>query len=133
MSDQVCEHCGSKTGKVLSGISKKNGRPWRGFKCSDCDAMTWLRDETSPGQPRGNQDKGHRAPARRLPPSASLPASAHIPDPNIKLDECIRRLKAVEELIRTLYQKMDMGEPPEVHVGTPLPEDRVVPESDIPY
>jgi hypothetical protein len=44
--------CGSQDGEYKSGISKKTGRPWKGWKCSGCSEMTFLRDNA---QPSSNQ------------------------------------------------------------------------------
>jgi len=38
----VCSKCGSET-KMLSGISKKNGKPWTGFKCQACGNMDFQK------------------------------------------------------------------------------------------
>ena len=58
-----CEQCGSESGREQSGISKKNGKPWRGWRCDDCDSMTWLAADGgsnggSDGVVRGNAQGG---------------------------------------------------------------------------
>lgn len=39
-----CSKCQCQDGEYKSGISKKNGKPWRGWKCSSCGEMTFLKD-----------------------------------------------------------------------------------------
>ena len=39
--------CGSTNGAIKSGVSKKNGRPWKAFKCNDCGEMNWLDANTT--------------------------------------------------------------------------------------
>lgn len=34
--------CGSQDGEYKSGISKKNGKPWKGWKCKQCDQMQFM-------------------------------------------------------------------------------------------
>ena len=58
-----CEQCGSESGREQSGVSKKNGKPWRGWRCDDCDGMTWLASDGgakggSDGVVRGNAQGG---------------------------------------------------------------------------
>lgn len=38
--------CGSQDGEYRQGVSKKNNKPWRGWKCSQCGEMQFLRSET---------------------------------------------------------------------------------------
>lgn len=47
-----CSKCGSESGQYKSGISKKTGRPWKGWKCSSCNEMTFLKAENAPGVPQ---------------------------------------------------------------------------------
>lgn len=37
----VCSKCGGSVGELKSGISKKNNRPWAGWKCQ-CGEMTFM-------------------------------------------------------------------------------------------
>ena len=38
-----CLKCGSQSRTFKEGISKKNNRPWRGYKCDDCGDMVFLK------------------------------------------------------------------------------------------
>ena len=40
-----CKACGSDVGEVRSGFSKKNNKPWKGFKCGECGEMTFMKTE----------------------------------------------------------------------------------------
>lgn len=37
-----CSKCGSQSTTFKEGISKKNGKPWKGYKCDDCGDMVFL-------------------------------------------------------------------------------------------
>jgi len=45
-----CKACGSQNGEARSGISKKTGKPWSGWKCFDCDEMSFTNSKSSGGQ-----------------------------------------------------------------------------------
>ena len=49
----TCSVCGGDT-KMLSGISKKNGKPWTGFKCLDqaCNNMDFQKSNQNISQTR---------------------------------------------------------------------------------
>jgi hypothetical protein len=38
--------CGSQSGEYKSGVSSKTGKPYKGWKCSACNLMTWIKDQT---------------------------------------------------------------------------------------
>lgn len=44
-----CSKCGSDNVVMKSGISQKSGKPWKGFKCQDCDNMDFVRTQQSQG------------------------------------------------------------------------------------
>lgn len=62
-SNKKCSKCGSPNMEYKEGISKKNGRPWSGFKCSDCLNLDFnpSRPKTgsynAPGQVQSNKDE----------------------------------------------------------------------------
>lgn len=39
---QDCKKCGGAT-ELREGISKKNGKPWKGYKCSQCGEMEFVK------------------------------------------------------------------------------------------
>ena len=41
--------CGSQDGEYKSGVSKKNGKPYRGWKCNQCGDMQFLKTNGSGG------------------------------------------------------------------------------------
>jgi len=43
-----CKSCGSQDGEYKNGVSKKNGRPWKGWKCSQCGEMIFVNDPIAP-------------------------------------------------------------------------------------
>lgn len=47
-----CSKCGSENQEFRKGVSKKNGKPWSGLKCLDCDNMDFVRQNTSPKPPK---------------------------------------------------------------------------------
>ena len=49
--------CGSQAGDYRSGISKKNGKPWKGWKCTQCGEMAWIRDNASASTANPVMDK----------------------------------------------------------------------------
>ena len=48
--------CGSQAGEYRSGISKKNNKPWKGWKCSQCGEMIFLKTEAPKAQPSSGGD-----------------------------------------------------------------------------
>lgn len=40
-----CVKCGSSNTELKSGVSKKNGKPWKRYKCNDCKEMNWVNVE----------------------------------------------------------------------------------------
>ncbi len=40
----TCSKCGGAT-ELRKGVSKKNGKPWQGFKCLACDNMDFVKDK----------------------------------------------------------------------------------------
>ena len=44
----TCEQCGGSQGELKSGVSKKNGKPYKGFKCL-CGHMTFLKTNGNGG------------------------------------------------------------------------------------
>lgn len=42
---KACSKCGSDNTELKSGTSKKTGKPWKGYKCQDCDNMDFVKTE----------------------------------------------------------------------------------------
>lgn len=38
----ACLKCNSQDTKYVTGVSKKNGKPWAAYKCADCAEMNWV-------------------------------------------------------------------------------------------
>lgn len=49
-----CSKCGSSNVELKSGVSKKNGREWKGYKCADCNNMDFLKTEKPKSAPVSN-------------------------------------------------------------------------------
>lgn len=65
--------CGSQSGEYKQGISKKNNRPWKGWKCSQCGNMQFLKtDSQSPVMAQGGGNGGNVSYGSEVPVSAIL-------------------------------------------------------------
>lgn len=53
-----CTACGSSNGQLKNGTSNKTGKPWRGWKCLDCDNMDFLRTPAGGQGGKGGSGKG---------------------------------------------------------------------------
>lgn len=43
-----CSKCGSQDTQYKTGISKKNGKAWAGYKCNTCNGMTFVNSPAGP-------------------------------------------------------------------------------------
>jgi hypothetical protein len=53
-----CSKCGSEQGVFKSGVAKSTGKPWKGWRCGECNEMTWIRDNNGqkPAQPAASSE-----------------------------------------------------------------------------
>jgi len=47
----ICSKCGSQEMEFKQGVSKKNGKPWKGYKCALCSNMDFI-DDPKPATPQ---------------------------------------------------------------------------------
>ena len=47
-----CHKCQSQDGDFKEGVSRKTGRPWRGWKCKQCGDMVFLPSKTNSPKPQ---------------------------------------------------------------------------------
>lgn len=77
--------CGNQELQYKTGISKKTGKKWRGYKCEPCDLMMGM-DGTPWGQPKNNTN-------------TTNPSSPTIPTSNLekKIDEILAILRKTNQ------------------------------------
>jgi len=110
-----CSKCGSTNGEIKSGTNKKG--PWQGFKCADCNEMTWMKPGVSgqfqqPSQTPKKEKKevDWDAKERRMVRMNSLSHATEIVKTSVKDDvgeDSMAQLvtKVAEQLENWVYRK----------------------------
>lgn len=83
--------CGSQAGEYKSGVSKKNGKPWKGWKCQTCGEMQFLRQ---------NQAQGQQTTAAAAPVAAPV---------HNKSDEVLQELRRQSQLLAKIYSALEQA------------------------
>ena len=82
-----CNKCGSQNGQYKSGVRQKNGKPYRGFKCSILGEMSFMNTGGNGGQNYASR-----------------------PQPIVHIDPVLAELREIKKMIAQFLESQAIGD-----------------------